>query len=161
MPAHLTLANICRRIARIGSIIIILLGIPFLLFVGLQIYSGEPANPTIFLSLLLLVGMIAGMVVAWRKEGLGAAITLVSIAGYFFLSGTFPGVGGRQGFPLFVGPINLIFALIIPGYHLEMSPEARWVPFISWVLSIFPVALFLASWWLRRGRARVAGVSSS
>ena len=156
MPTQLTLANICRTIARIGSIIVILLGIPFLLFVGLQIFSGEPANPTIFISLFLLAGMIVGMVIAWRREGLGAAITLVSIAGYFFLSGTFPGVGGNQGFPLFVGPINLLFALIIPGYHLEMSPQARWVPFISWILSILPVALFLASWWLRRRSAPIA-----
>jgi hypothetical protein len=146
---------------RIGSIIVILLGIPFLLFVGLQIFSGEPANPTIFLSLLLLVGMIAGMGIAWWKEGLGAAITLVSIAGYFFLSGTFPGVGARQGFPMFVGPVNLLFALIIPGYHPEMSPQARWVPFSSWVLSIVPVALFLASWWLRREQPQIASASGS
>lgn len=158
MDTRLTRANLCRKIARIGSVIIILLGIPFLLFVGLQIFSGEPASPTIFLSLILLVGMIAGMAIAWWKEGLGTAITLVSIAGYFFLSGTFPGVGARQGFPMFVGPVNLLFALIIPGYHLEMSQEARWVPFISWVLSIVPVALFFASWWLRRRPALAASL---
>jgi hypothetical protein len=159
MPTRLTLANISRTVARIGSILVILLGIPFLLFVGLQVLSGEPANPAIFISLLLLAGMIAGMVIAWRREGLGATLTLISIAGYFFLSGTFPGVGSRQGFPLFVGPINLLFALLIPGYHLEMSPEARWVPFISWVLSITPVALFLASWWLQCRLARTASLS--
>lgn len=156
MPTPLPLANLCRKIARIGSIITILLGIPFLLFVGLQIFSGERANPTIYISLFLLAGLIAGMVIAWRREDLGAVISLASIAGYFFLDGTFPGVGKGQGFPLFAGPLNLLFALIIPGYHPEMSPEAKWVSLISWALSILPVALFLASWWLRRWSAPVA-----
>ena len=162
MDSHLLIANIFRTIARIGSVIVILLGIPFLLFVGLQLVSGEAANPAIYLSLLLLVGMLAGLVIAWRREGLGAAITLGSLSGYFMLSGAvLPGADAKQGFPLFVGPVNLLFALLIPGYHLEMSPEARWVPFISWVLSILPVLLFLASWWLRGRQRRVATVSGN
>jgi len=162
VDSHLLIANIFRTIARIGSVIVILLGIPFLLFVGLQLVSGEAANPAIYLSLLLLVGMLAGLVIAWRREGLGAAITLCSLSGYFMLSGAvLPGADAKQGFPLFVGPVNLLFALLIPGYHLEMSPEARWVPFISWVLSILPVLLFLASWWLRGRQRRVATVSGN
>jgi len=162
VDSHLLIANIFRTIARIGSVIVILLGIPFLLFVGLQLVSGEAANPAIYLSLLLLVGMLAGLVIAWRREGLGAAITLGSLSGYFMLSGAvLPGADAKQGFPLFVGPVNLLFALLIPGYHLEMSPEARWVPFISWVLSILPVLLFLASWWLRGRQRRVATVSGN
>jgi hypothetical protein len=81
---------------------------------------------------------------------------LVSIVGYFFVSGTVPGLGENHGFPLFVGPVHLLFAVTMPGYNADMSPQARWVPLISWVLSIFPVALFLASWWLRRERPALA-----
>ena len=151
MDSHLILANLFRTIARIGSILVLLLGIPFLLFVGLQLLSGEAANPAIFLSLLLQVGMLAGLVSAWRKEGLGAAITVVSLVGSLALSGALlPGVGRGQGFTLFAGPINLLFALLISGYHPEVSPSAKWVPVISWVLPTVPVVLFFASWWLRK-----------
>src|SRR3972149_8801629 len=87
MKSKLIFARIFRTIARILSILMILLGIPFLLFVGLQLLSGEPGNLPGFLYLLLLVGMLAGLVIAWRREGLGAAITLVSLVGSFALSG--------------------------------------------------------------------------
>ncbi|HLE53272.1 MAG TPA: hypothetical protein VI755_14500 [Anaerolineales bacterium] len=151
MKSKLIFASIFRTIARILSILMILLGIPFLLFAGLQLLSGEPGNLAVFLYLLLLVGMLAGLVIAWRREGLGAAITLVSLVGSFALSGAnLPGVGRGQGFSLLASPINLIFALLIPGYHPEASPSAKLVPIISWVLATVPVVLFIASWWLRK-----------
>ena len=71
MKSKLIFARIFRTIARILSILIILLGIPFLLFVGLQLLSSEPGNQAVFLYLLLLVGMLAGLVIAWRRESLG------------------------------------------------------------------------------------------
>jgi hypothetical protein len=101
------------------------------------------------------------MVIAWWKESLGATVTLVSIVGYYFASGTVPNLGEGHGFPLFVGPVHLVFAVTIPDYNADMSPQARWVPLISWALTIVPVALFLASWWLRRDRKPIAVVSGS
>ena len=150
MKSQLVLANVFRTIARIVSILDMLLGIPFLLFVGLQLLSGEPGNPVIFLYLLLLVGMLTGLTIAWWKEGLGATITLVSLAGSFALSGgILPGVGSRQGVSLFAGPLNLLFALLIPGYSPDRSPSAKLVPVISWALPTVPVLLFFASWLVR------------
>ena len=151
MKSKIFFASIFRTIARILSILIILLGIPFLLFAGLQLLSGEAANLAVLLYLLLLIGMLAGLVIAFRREGLGAAITLASLVGSFALSGAnLPGVGRGQGFSLLASPINLIFALLIPGYHPEASPSARLVPVISWALATVPVVLFFASWWLRK-----------
>lgn len=151
MKSQLILANISRTIARIDSIIVVLLGIPFLLFVGLQLLTGEAANLAVFVSLFLLAGMIAGLVIAWRKEGLGAAITLIAMAGSFFLSGALlPGVGKGQGLSILAGPINLVFALLVQGYSPDVSPSAQLVPVISWTVLTIPVVLFLASWLLRR-----------
>ena len=151
MKSRLVLANIFRTIARIVSIPVMLLGFPFLLFVGLQLLSGERGNPAIFLYLLLLAGMLAGLAIAWWKEGLGATIALVSLVGSFALSGgILPGVGSGQGFSLFAGPLNLLFALLIPGYHPDQSPSARLVPVVSWALAAVPVLLFFASCLLRR-----------
>jgi hypothetical protein len=100
VKSQLVLANVFRTVARIVSILDILLGIPFLLFVGLQLLSGEPGNPAIFLYLLLLVCMVVGLAIAWWKEGLGATITLVSLVGSFALSGgILPGVGSRHRHP--------------------------------------------------------------
>jgi hypothetical protein len=162
MDTQLILANICRMIARIGSVLVILLGVPFLLFVGLQLFSGGAANSVIFLSLLFLVGILAGSVIAWWKEDFGAAIIMVSLIGSFSLSGALlPGVGTGQGFSLFVGPINLLFAILFPGYHPEVSPSAKFASVISWVIPIIPVVLFFASWLLRRGHARNAKVNGN
>jgi hypothetical protein len=55
-----------------------------------------------------------------------------------------------MGFLLFVGPLNLLFALLIPGYHVDASPSAKFVPVVSWFLAIVPIVLFFASWLLRR-----------
>jgi hypothetical protein len=151
MESKLALANICRAIARIGSILVVLLTVPFLLFVGLQILSGEAANADFFLYLLLIAGLSGGLILAWWMEGLGAAIALVSAAVSFVLSGALlPGAGRGQAFDLLEGPIHLCFALTMPGYHTEMSPAARFVPALSWVIPAFPALLFLISWWLRR-----------
>ncbi|MBM3145190.1 MAG: hypothetical protein FJ010_09525 [Chloroflexi bacterium] len=151
MKPYLTIANICRTIARIVSVIVLLLGVPFLLFVGLQLLSGEAGSPAIFLSLLLLIGVLAGLVIAWWKEGPGSLITFLSMIGSFALSGSLlPGVGSRQGFSLFAGPLNLLFALLIPGYHPDSSPSARMIPPLSWALLIIPVLLFAVSWQLRK-----------
>lgn len=151
MNAKLVIANISRIFARIGSILVILLGIPFLLFVGLQVLSGETAGVAFYLYLGILAAMLTGLIIAWWREGLGVAIMVVLALAYFLLGGaTLPGVGGGQGFGLLVGPVNLLFALLVPGYHTEASPLARMVPLISWILLVVPVLLFFVSWFLRK-----------
>jgi hypothetical protein len=109
MKTRIILANVCRGIARLGSVIIILLGISFLLLVGIQLISGEAGNWGIFVYLFLMVGMLAGLVLAWWKEVIGAAIALVAMVGSFALGGgILPGVGSGQGVALLAGPVNFI-----------------------------------------------------
>ncbi|MBI3158213.1 MAG: hypothetical protein HYZ26_01265 [Chloroflexi bacterium] len=151
MDSRMNLANVSRTTAQIGSILVLLLGVPFLLFAGIQLPFSQAGNLWIFLYPLFLLALLAGLAIAWRKEGLGTAVALGSLVASFALGGgTLPGVGRGQGFSLFVGPINLLFALLMPGYHPEMSPAARWVPALSWLLPAIPTVLFLTSWWLRR-----------
>jgi len=151
MENQLFVANACRTTARVISIFMMLLGIPYLLFVVLQLISGESASPAIYLYLLFLFGMLTGYTIAWWKEGLGVMVTSVFLLGSFLLSrGILPGVGARQGFSLLAGPLNLLFVLIIPGYNLEYSPSAKWVPMLSWVIPVIAVLLFFTSWYLRK-----------
>ena len=79
-----------RWVARVWSIATIVLVLLFLI--------GEPFNPkgTEWLGLLLFpLGVCAGMVVAWRREGLGGAITVASFVAFyavhFATAGRFPG----------------------------------------------------------------------
>lgn len=145
-----TLAKGSRSLAGFLSIIDLLLGIPFLLFVGLQLISAGSGNLIINLNLLLLLTTLTGLVIAWWKEGLGALVAFVSLVGSFLLSGrVLPGVGIRQGSSLMVGPLNLLFALLTPGYSPDHSPSARLIPAISWALLLIPVFLFFASWLIR------------
>ncbi len=151
MKPQLAIANISRMFARAISALDLFLGIPFLLFAGLQLLSGEAGSLNIYLYLLLLLGVLLGLVFAWWKEGLGVAIIFVSLLGSFVLSGgMLPGVGAKQGFALFVGPLNLIIALTTSGYHPDNSPIAKTISVVSWVMAIAPAMLFFTSWLLRR-----------
>lgn len=151
MNSKLLLANIFRTIARILSILIVILIILYMLIIGLQLESGEPGNLAIIQYLILLSSMTAGLVIAWWREGLGAAIVLGSILGSFALRGEIlPGVGGRQIFSLLVGPLNLPFSLLISGYYPDNNLAVNFVSVASWVILIVTVLLFFVSWLLRR-----------
>jgi hypothetical protein len=86
--------RIIRWTARLWS----LLGIGFLLLMFLG--EGGPGIGILFstdgvLFLCFPLGVVAGMTLGWWREGLGGAITLAGLVGFYaahwFLSGRFPG----------------------------------------------------------------------
>ncbi len=77
------LVLVVRWIARILSILVI--GIILLFFVGEADFS-QPVNLSLKEGIGLLffpLGVLVGMVVAWRWEGIGAAITVGSLAAFY------------------------------------------------------------------------------
>lgn len=156
MNPQLLLANIFRWIARVISIFLILCIVPYLLFVGLQLPGSGGVFLAFLLYLLLLVALCVGLVIAWWREALGAGIALVALIGSIVPGRVLPGFTAPPGPSLLIGPLNLLVALTVPGYHPDVSPIAGWVRVASWVLTIAPILLFFASWLLRRKIARVA-----
>ncbi len=76
------LADVLRVVAR-GLAILLLPVIAFyLIFVGLQLAYGEPGFLGMFLNLILLLLLGLGLIVAWRREGLGAMLALGALAGF-------------------------------------------------------------------------------
>ena len=72
---------VIEMLARVGSIASITLLILFLVDSGFhpsEISAGEWAALLFF-----PIGVMAGMVIAWWKEGLGSAITLGSLLGFY------------------------------------------------------------------------------
>ncbi len=150
MNSKLALANACRSIARTLSVIVIPISILYLLFVGLQIPSEGGNAAAFFLFMFFMLAMLAGLILAWWREVPGPSLALAAIAG-FLLSTLILGSWQMmlRSSPL-AGPIHLIFALLVPGYHMDESPLAQWVPLISWALMIIPIVLFFTSWLIRR-----------
>ncbi|HEX7331310.1 MAG TPA: hypothetical protein VF290_07415 [Pyrinomonadaceae bacterium] len=78
---------IVELLARVGSVA----SITFLLV----LFQGEMRNPSEISSgewsglIFFPIGVIIGMVVAWWKEGAGAAITLGSLLGFYLVYGYF------------------------------------------------------------------------
>lgn len=153
MNPRIKLADIARWIARALSIPIILIATCFALF-GIGEGIGEGANPiSVILIVLLFLAMPAGFLIAWRREGLGALVASAGVGAYL-VAGWALGWFGEQfledASPL-AGALHLFFALTVNGYHVDASPLAQQVPWISWALVVLPIFLFAASWWLRRG----------
>lgn len=100
-----------RGLARIWSLLSIIL--LFLFFVGEDIQIAKIA-PQEWLGLLFFpVGITLGLLIAWRKEGLGGAITMISLLAFYFvygllLRGSFP-----QGwaFGMFAAP-GLLYLIV-------------------------------------------------
>ncbi len=157
MNARFVIAGICRWIARVLSIPLVPIAAFYLLFVGLQIPSEGGSVIGFVLYMLFLLAMLGGLVIAWRKEGLGSIVSLVAVAGFFVTGWAISGFREMLDVSPLSGPIHLLFALLIPGYHLDASPIAKWVPVISWVLLITPICLFFVSWVLRKERPVKAG----
>ena len=78
---------VIELLARVGSIASITLLL--MLFVGEGFHPSEvTARQWVGLA-FFPIGVIAGMVIAWWKEGLGAAITLGSLLGLYLVYGYF------------------------------------------------------------------------
>jgi hypothetical protein len=79
-------ASNSRWIARIGSLVVV----GFLLL----FMFGEGLPPITVLHLCFPLGVMLGLIVAWFLEGIGATITIVSIAAFYLIhyrhSGTLP-----------------------------------------------------------------------
>jgi len=149
MKSQLLVRNILRWIARVISIPLVALILIYLLFVGLQVLGGETGFPGLYLYMLLLLAMLAGLVIAWWRERLGAIVALVAIAGFFAQAWLLSGFRGTIGSSPFVGPLILIVALIKP-QSFDSVPSSIYVA--SWVLPLAPACLFFSSWLLRRNR---------
>ena len=149
MKSQLLVGNIFHWIARVISIPLVPLILIYLLFVGLQVLGSEPGFPGLYLYMLLLLAMLAGLVIAWWREGLGAIVALVAIAGFFAQAWLLSGFRGTIGSSPLIGPLILIVALIKP-QNFDPVPSSIYVA--SWVLPIAPTCLFFSSWLLRRNR---------
>jgi len=97
--------SVLRKIARGWSIASLLLIILF--------FTGERGAAAQFdlrewLGILFFpLGVSGGMVLAWRREALGGAITLLSLLGFYFIYGYWLGGSFPQGWA--------VFAFSVPG----------------------------------------------
>ena len=80
-PATVTL----RWIARVWSVASVSLLLFFV--VGEGIHPTSPAATEWLVLLLFPVGVAVGMIVAWWREGLGGAVTVVSLVLFYLLTG--------------------------------------------------------------------------
>lgn len=115
------LPSLIRRIARIWSIVCFGFFVFIIIMEILYPHGGEGWRPRdMVLAAFIPIGVFLGMALAWRWEGLGGALTTLSVIGFylamFILDGDLP----RSG----------VFAMLIP--------------------LIIPGILFLISWVLHR-----------
>ncbi|TEU01455.1 MAG: hypothetical protein E3J30_00580 [Anaerolineales bacterium] len=115
------LPSLIRRIARIWSIVCFGFFVFIIIMEILYPHGGEGWRPRdMVLAAFIPIGVFLGMALAWRREGLGGALTTLSVIGFylamFILDGDLPRLG--------------VFAMLIP--------------------LIIPGILFLISWALHR-----------
>ena len=115
------LPSLIRRIARIWSIVCFGFFVFIIIMEILFPHGGEGWRPRdVVLAVFMPVGVFLGMALAWRREGLGGALTTLSAIGFYLamliLDGDLPQPG--------------VFAMLVP--------------------VIIPGILFLISWVLHR-----------
>ena len=92
------LPSLIRRIARIWSILCFAFFVFIIIMEILFPHGGEGWRPRdVALAAFIPVGVFLGMALAWRREGLGGAITTLSAIGFylamFILDGDLPQPG--------------------------------------------------------------------
>ena len=147
MHPKLVIADVFRSVARAFTIFLVPTIIFYLLFVGLQLESGEPGFLGLFLNIALLLLMVAGFVIAWRRERLGAALSFGALVGFLIFGQVLFGFRAAFSSSPLVWPLSLIVAIIKPQ---SFDPIPTWIVVTSWVLLAIPICLFLASWLMRR-----------
>lgn len=76
-------AGVMRFIARAASVFVIAITLFYMSAAIMMISgSGSPVFPKMLFSFATLIGILAGSVLAWRREELGAIVTLIGFAGY-------------------------------------------------------------------------------
>jgi len=118
------LPSLIRRMARIWSIICFVIFVMIIIMEILFPHGGEGWRPRdLVLAAFIPVGVLFGMALAFRWEGLGGGITTLSVIGFylamFILDGELPRFG--------------VFTMLVP--------------------LIIPGILFLISWNLHRRRS--------
>lgn len=147
MHTRLMIAGICRAVARGISIFLIVILVLYILFIALQVLSGEPAFSGIFLYLFLLVVMCGGFILCWKDERLGSIVASLAILGYYMLGWGMVEIRQQALDAPTTGAVMLVAALVKPQ---SFDPLPTWIQVTSWLLLALPVGLFLASWALRR-----------
>ncbi len=111
-----SLASIPRWIARIGSLVVVGFLLLFLF--------GEGLTPITVLHLCFPLGVVLGLIVAWFLEGIGATITIVSIAAFYLIhyrqSGTLP-----SGPFFLIATAPSVFFLISKFMRQDMATETE------------------------------------
>jgi hypothetical protein len=91
-----------RWIARAGSLLSI--GLIFLFFIGGEFHPAK-ITPREWVGLTFFpVGVVAGMIIAWWKEGVGAGITLSSLLAFYGVYGFLLGSPIGFWFIVFASP---------------------------------------------------------
>jgi hypothetical protein len=103
VKAGSSLSMLCLRwIARAGSLLSS--GLIFLFFIGEEFHPAK-ITPREWVGLTFFpVGVVAGMIIAWWKEGVGAGITLSSLLAFYGVYGFLLGSPIGVWFIVFASP---------------------------------------------------------
>jgi hypothetical protein len=130
-----------RWAARIISILAILLFLVLFLQDGLPLFLFADDDPELAFHMWALLGMLLGLGLGWKWEGLSAALTLI-----FFIADE--------------------IALLVYGVRTIGLPAGLAMPIsaISFPFILFPLGgiFHLISWaWIKKGAANFAGLSTN
>lgn len=120
-------------VARIGGLLLALLFFAFVAGEGLPRHW----NAEMLTQFLALFGMAAGLLIAWKWEGLGGAITLAAFVLLFVANRHFVVWAGWSLFvtvPAVLGVIHLLCWFVLRGAHAGSLPRAVWAALGIFVL---------------------------
>jgi hypothetical protein len=105
---HNSTASILRWSARATSLLVVALLLFFLFGTGLA----RPAPKELVGLLFFPVGVATGLALAWWREALGVAVSVLSLAAFYLIYGALlsGNVPGSPWFVVFTSPAALFFA---------------------------------------------------